>query len=103
MFAVVRTGSKQYRVEPGSIIEVEKISGDVGQSVELNDVLLVENENGIKVGQPIVSGAVVSAQILEQKKAPKVCIFKKIKRHGYHLKKGHRQQLTRIKVDSISA
>ena len=103
MFAVVRTGSKQHRVELGSIIEIEKIAGEVGEKIELSDVLLVGNGNDIKVGQPNVSGAVVSVEILEQKKAPKVLIFKKIRRHGYHLKKGHRQQLTRIKVTAINA
>ena len=103
MFAVVRTGSKQHRVELGSILEIEKIAGEVGEKIVLSDVLLVGNGNDIKVGQPNVSGAIVSVEILEQKKAPKVLIFKKIRRHGYHLKKGHRQQLTRIKVNAINA
>ena len=103
MYAVVRTGGKQYRVEPGALVDIEKIPGEVGQSVELADVLLVGKEDKVIIGQPTIKGAVVTAQILEQKKGRKCIIFKKIRRHGYHLKKGHRQQLTRIQIAEIRA
>lgn len=103
MFAVVRTGGKQYRVEQGSILEIEKLPGDVGQTVSLDDVLLVADGSNTSIGKPTVKGASVQAQIIEQKKAPKVIIFKKIRRHGYHKKQGHRQQLTRVKVTEIHA
>ncbi|MDR2337741.1 MAG: 50S ribosomal protein L21 [Deltaproteobacteria bacterium] len=102
MFAVIKTGSKQYKVEVGTVVDVEKLNGEIGSSVSLNDVLLVSGEKGIAVGQPIVNGAVVNAEIVQQKKGPKLIIFKKRRRQGYHLKKGHRQELTRIKVTEIN-
>ena len=101
MYAVVRTGSKQYRVEPGTIIEVESIEGEKGSSIELADVLLVDDGSGVKIGTPALKGAVVVAQIVEHKRAAKVIIYKKLKRHGRRLKKGHRQELTRLKVQEI--
>lgn len=101
MFAVIRTGGKQYRVEPGMLLEVEKLSGDAGTEVSVTDVLLVNDGTQINVGQPMVNGARVVFEIVEQKKAPKVIIFKKIRRHGKRLKKGHRQQLTRLRVKEI--
>jgi large subunit ribosomal protein L21 len=103
MYAVVKTGGKQYRVEPGSVIEVEKLPGDRGAAIEFSDVLLLGTDGDVKVGQPLVAGAVVVAEIIEQKKAPKVTIFKKLKRHGHRLKKGHRQPLTRVRVQEIRA
>ncbi|MFN8389502.1 MAG: 50S ribosomal protein L21 [Bdellovibrionota bacterium] len=101
MYAVVRTGGKQYRVEPGSVIEVELLEGDRGAAVEFADVLLVGTGADVTVGRPLVKGAVVVGEIVEQKKAPKVIIYKKLKRHGHRLKKGHRQMLTRIRVQDI--
>jgi large subunit ribosomal protein L21 len=103
MFAVIRTGAKQYKVEQGSIIEIERIEGPVGQSLEISDVLLVSSDGDIKIGQPVVEGASVTAEIVEQKRAKKVIIYKKLRRHGKRLKKGHRQELTRICVKSINA
>ena len=101
MFAVVKTGGKQYRVEPGAFVEVEKLAGEVGEAVKFEEVLLLGAGSDIKVGRPLIAGAVVTGKIVEQKKAPKVIIFKKLKRHGKRMKKGHRQQLTRIKVEEI--
>ena len=101
MFAVLKTGSKQYKVEVGTIVDVEKLDGAIGSSVDLRDILLVSGEKGVAVGQPIVEGAVVNAEIVSQKKGPKLVVFKKKLRQGYHLKKGHRQELTRIKVTDI--
>ena len=102
MFAVVKTGGKQYKVEVGTIVDVEKLNGEIGSSVDLHDILLVSGEKGVSVGQPVVEGAVVNAEIVSQKKGPKLTIFKKKIRQGYHLKKGHRQELTRIKVTGIN-
>ena len=101
MYAVVKTGGKQYRVEPGMVVEVEKLEGAVGDSVEFPEVLLVATDADVKIGQPKVAGASVQGQIIEQKKAPKVVTYKKLKRHGKRLKQGHRQQLTRVKVGEI--
>lgn len=109
MFAIIRTGSKQYQVSEGSIIEVEKLADEKGEdlekgsSVKFDDVLMVHSEAGSKVGTPLVKGASVTASVLEQKRGKKVIIFKKIRRHGKQLKKGHRQSLTRLKIESISA
>ena len=103
MFAVVRTGGKQYKVESGALLDIERIEGDAGSDIELSDVLLVADGSNIKVGQPCVEGAKVTATIVEQKRGPKKIIFKKIRRHGKQLKKGHRQELTRIQIGEISA
>ncbi len=101
IYAVVQTGGKQYRVEPGMQVEVEKLEGDVGAAVEFGEVLLVGTDKEVQVGRPLVTGAVVRAKIVQQAKAPKVIIFKKLRRHGKRLKKGHRQKLTRVRVEEI--
>ncbi|MCC6931690.1 MAG: 50S ribosomal protein L21 [Deltaproteobacteria bacterium] len=103
MYAVIKTGGKQYKVTPGLEVDVEKINGAIGSEIQLSEVLLFSDGDNVKVGQPLVTGARVTAKILSQKKAAKVTIFKKIRRHGYHLKKGHRQNLTRLLIDTISA
>ena len=103
MYAVVRTGGKQYRVEQGAVLEIEKISGNKGEALTFNEVLLVADDAGTKVGQPLVSGASVTAEIIEQKKGPKLEVFKKITRVGKQWHKGHRQQLTRVRITQITA
>ncbi len=103
MFAVLRTGGKQYCVEPGSQIEVEKLSGEVGETIELHEVLLVAKGKDIKIGQPLVEGASVAGKIVSQSRGDKKIIFKKIRRHGKQLKKGHRQSITKLEVETISA
>ena len=103
MYAVVRTGGKQYRVEPGALLEVERIEGNKGDAIKLEDVLLVGSDESVTVGQPLVKGAAVNAQIVEQKRGEKLRIFKKIRRHGKQLRKGHRQELTRIRISDIVA
>jgi large subunit ribosomal protein L21 len=97
MFAVVRTGGKQYRVAPGDKIVVEKVDGEAGQSVDLTDVLLAGEGSDLKS----VAGLVVAAEIVAQAKADKVTVFKKRRRHNYRRKKGHRQQHTILKIVSI--
>lgn len=99
MFAVIRTGGKQYSVKTGDVIDVEKLEGNAGDKVEITDVLAVAG----KVGAPTVSGAKVSAEIVEQFRDDKVIIFKKRRRHNYRRKKGHRQYLTALKITAISA
>lgn len=103
MFAVIRTGGKQYKVEPGTLLDIELVPGEAGESIEFAEVLLVGSEGKTVIGQPTVAGAKVSAKILEQKRGPKLIIFKKLRRHGHQLKKGHRQELTRVKIEQIIA
>jgi large subunit ribosomal protein L21 len=101
-YAIIRTGGKQYQVSAGSLVRVEKISGNVGDTVELKDVLAVVDGDDAKIGQPTVEGAVVTATIVEQDKAPKVLVFKKKRRKGYRVKRGHRQMFTALKIADIS-
>jgi large subunit ribosomal protein L21 len=101
-YAIIRTGGKQYQVSAGSLVRVEKISGNVGDTVELKDVLAVIDGDDAKIGQPIVEGAVVTATIVEQDKAKKVLVFKKKRRKGYRVKTGHRQMFTALKISDIS-
>ncbi len=102
MFAVVRSGGKQHRVEQGEKLRVEKLDVEVGASVELTDVLLIENGEAITVGQPVVTGARVTVKVLAQDRADKVIVFKRRRRKGFHKKRGHRQPFTQIEVTSIS-
>ncbi len=101
-YAIIRTGGKQYQVAAGSLVRVEKISGNVGDTVELKDVLAVVDGDNARIGQPIVEGAVVTATIVEQDKAKKVLVFKKKRRKGYRVKRGHRQMFTALKIADIS-
>jgi len=103
MYAIVRTGGKQYQVEAGDTLRVEKLQGEVGDTVELADVLLVVDGETVKIGQPVVDGAKVVAKIVEQGRHKKVIVFKKKKRQGYQVKKGHRQMYTALTIDTISA
>ena len=103
MFAVVRTGGKQLRVEPGVAVRVEKRDGSVGDSIELSEVLLVGAEDGAKIGTPLVAGAKVVGTITAQGRGPKLTIFKLKRRKGYRRKAGHRQSYTEIRVDKIEA
>jgi large subunit ribosomal protein L21 len=103
MYAVIKTGGKQYRVSPGDTIEVEKLPHEVGESVELDQVLLVVNGSGAKIGQPLVEGAKVKATVTRQAKGRKVIIFKYRSSKRYRRKKGHRQNYTRLRVDEIVA
>ncbi|MDO8427266.1 MAG: 50S ribosomal protein L21 [Deltaproteobacteria bacterium] len=103
MYAVIKTGGKQYRVNEGDVVEVEKLPGEVGSKVEISEVLAIGEGEGIKVGTPTVSGAMVTAEILKQGKGKKVLIFKKKRRKGYTKKQGHRQFLTSLKIQEIKA
>ena len=103
MYAVIRTGGKQYQVEPGQRCRVEKLAGNVGDTVELDDVLLVVDGEKVSVGRPVVEGAKVTAKIVEQGKDKKIIVFKKKRRKGYRLKQGHRQLYTALEIQEISA
>lgn len=104
MFAVVKTGGKQYRVSQGDQIRVEKLPGSVGETVELSDVLLlVDDEENVQIGQPLVAGARVTAEIVDQARAKKIIIFKMKRRKKYRRKAGHRQPYTALKIVEIAA
>lgn len=103
MFAVVKTGGKQYKVAPNDVIKVEKLSGDAGSSIDLADVLMLGEGEDLTVGAPTVEGAVVRAEVLEQTKGDKVVVFKKKRRQGYRRTRGHRQDLTVLRVTDILA
>lgn len=102
IYAVVRTGGKQLQVATGARIKVEKITGEVGDIVVLSEVLLVADGQNIKIGQPLLAGAEVKAEIIEQAKAKKVLVFKKKRRKAYRVKRGHRQQYTALEIKEIS-
>jgi large subunit ribosomal protein L21 len=101
MFAVIRTGGKQYRVAPNDIIEVEKIAGKPGEIVELAEVILLGGDGSPKTGSPTIAGALVAAEVIEQKRGDKVIVFKKKRRSNYRRTRGHRQALTALRITEI--
>ncbi|MFZ5919050.1 MAG: 50S ribosomal protein L21 [Chloroflexota bacterium] len=101
MYAVIETGGKQYRVQKDQFIDVEKLSKQVGEQVEMDRVLLVADRGKVKVGQPVIEGAKVIAVVTEQDKQRKVIIWKYHPRKRYRLKKGHRQPFTRLRIERI--
>lgn len=102
MYAIIRTGGKQYQVAAGEQVRVERLNGNVGDSVELEDVLLVSDGDQVLVGTPVVEGAKVVATIAEQGKDKKIRVFKKKRRKGYRLTRGHRQAYTALKIAEIT-
>lgn len=101
MYAVVTTGNRQYRVSPGDTIQVQKLTGAVGDTVALTNVQLLSQGEQVTVGTPQVAGARVDAQIVAQKRGPKIIIFKHRRRKGYRKKQGHRQSLTSLRITGI--
>jgi large subunit ribosomal protein L21 len=101
-YAVVETGGKQYMVRPGDLLEVEKLAGEVGASITLTSVLARSNGTELALGQPAVAGAAVQATVVKQFRADKVIAFRKKRRKGYKKKRGHRQSMTQIKIESIA-
>ena len=101
MFAIVETGGKQYQASVGDLLEIEKIAGDLGNEVELGKVLLVSDENGVRVGTPLVEGAIVKAEVTEHGRGPKITVFKMKRRKNYRRKQGHRQAFTQVRVTAI--
>jgi large subunit ribosomal protein L21 len=102
MYAVIRSGGKQYKVTPGQTIRLEKVAGDAGSKVELGNVLLVENEGNIQVGSPLVANAKIQATVLEHDRAKKILVFKKKRKKQYRRTQGHRQDYTSVRIDSIT-
>ena len=102
MFAVIRTGGKQYRVTTDEVLSIEKLEGEVGAKLTLSEVLLVGGDKPV-TGSPLVKGASVEAEILEQGKGEKVIAFKKKRRKNTHRKRGHRQPFTKVKITAIHA
>ena len=101
MYAIIKTGGKQYRVEKDTVLSIEKVAGDKDGSVTFGDVLLGADGENLQVGSPLLKGAQVKAQVLEQYKGDKVIAFKKRRRHGYQRTRGHRQNLTKVKITDI--
>jgi large subunit ribosomal protein L21 len=100
-FAVIRTGGKQYRVEPGSLLRVERLDGDVGASIEFGEVLVAGGDT-VRIGTPLVEGARVRGEIVAQGRDRKVLIFKKKRRKNYRRRRGHRQSITTVRVTEIA-
>ena len=105
MYAVIETGGKQFRVEPGDVIDVEltPVSGKKTRKVMFDRVLLVGDDKGVKVGTPVVNGAEVTASLVDEVRGPKIRVFKMKRRKGYRRTRGHRQDLLRVKIENIKA
>lgn len=103
MFAVIKTGSKQYKVAKDDVIIVEKLPGEKGAQVTLSDVLMVGGEGAARIGKPMIAGASVTAELVDQILGDKVIIFKKRRRQHYRRKRGHRQPLTVLRIQTINA
>lgn len=103
MYAIVETGGKQYKVSVGQELNVELLAGDVGSQVVLDKVLMIGGDDGPTIGQPVVEGAQVVGRIMAQSRAKKIVVFKKKRRKGYRRTQGHRQYLTRLQIEEITA
>jgi large subunit ribosomal protein L21 len=102
MYAVIKTGGRQYKVAPGQVVRVGKLEAEVGDTVSLPEVLLVKEGETLKAGTPVLAGVTVSATVVEQDRAKKIIVFKKKRRKGYQKKQGHRQDYTAIKITAIN-
>jgi len=101
MYAVIKTGGKQYKVSEGEVLSFEKIEGEKGDTVSFDEVLLVSGDGEVRVGTPFVKGAKVVGEIVSQARGPKIVVFKMKRRKGYSKKTGHRQDLTSLKIKEI--
>jgi large subunit ribosomal protein L21 len=101
MYAIIRTGGRQYRAEIGALLDVEKLPYEVDQKIEINDVLLVGNDDKTVIGQPLVEGASVKATVVEQFRGEKITVFHYRQRTNYRKTAGHRQYYTRLRIDEI--
>jgi large subunit ribosomal protein L21 len=101
MYAIVEVGSQQFKVAKDDVIMTPKIAGEVGNTVDLDRVMLISDDSGVKVGNPIIEGAQVKASIVNFERGKKVIVFKKKRRKGYKVKNGHRQDHTRLKIEDI--
>ena len=103
MFAVIQTGGKQYKVAQNDVITVERLAGEAGATIEFGDVLAVSDGASLKIGAPLVPGASVTAEVVEQTRGPKIIVFKKRRRQNSRRKNGHRQDLTVLKITGVKA
>ena len=103
MFAVIKTGGKQYKVASGDVLKVEKLPGEAGAAIQFDEVLMVSDGGKSTVGTPLVKGATVAAEVIAQDRLDKVIIFKKKRRQNYRRKNGHRQQVTVLRITGIQA
>ena len=101
MFAVVKTGGKQYKVSPGDVLKIERLEGEAGQHIDLSSILLINDEGKVSIGSPLLEKAQIRATIVEQTRGDKIIVFKKKRRQGYRRKAGHRQDLTVIRIEEI--
>ena len=101
MYAVIKTGGKQYRVQPGDVIVVEKLDGDAGSNVKLGEVMMLGGDKGVTLGAPMIDGASVAATLVETRKGEKIKIFKKTRRQGYRRTNGHRQMESVLRITGI--
>ena len=102
MFAIIKTGGKQYKVAEGDVIRLEKLDAQAGSKVEFTDVILVNDGKKDHIGEPTLAGATVTATVEEQMRDRKVIVFKKTRRHNYRRKNGHRQHLTVVKITKVA-
>ena len=103
MYAIFRSGGRQYEARPGRVIRIEKIAGQVGESVTLNEVLFFSDGDQLRIGRPFVEGVKVHATIIEQGRLPKIVIFKHKRRKDYRKRQGHRQAYTAMRVDNVGS
>tara|TARA_B100000686_G_C16723811_1_gene936582 strand:- start:1307 stop:1618 length:312 start_codon:yes stop_codon:yes gene_type:complete len=103
MYAVVKTGGKQYKVTEGATIEVNRVSSDEGSALTIDSVLMVNQDGSVKIGNPTIDGAKVEAEVVRHTRGPKLVIWKMKRRKGYRNKNGHRQDLSVLKINKISA
>ena len=102
MFAVIKSGGKQYRVAPGQTIRLEKVAGEIGSKVKLSEVLLVDNDGKVQVGSPLIASAMIEATVVEHDRAKKILVFKKKRKKQYRRTRGHRQDYTAVRIDKIT-
>ena len=103
MYAVIKTGGKQYRVAEGDVLNVEKLNAEAGSEIAFDEVLTVVNDADVKIGQPVVEGAKVTAKVVEQGKGEKILVFKYKAKSNYRKRQGHRQPFTKVEISKIEA
>jgi large subunit ribosomal protein L21 len=103
MYAIIRTGGKQFRAEPGKTIRVPSLKAEVGDAVTFDDVLVAATDDGLQVGEPTVAGVTVTGEVVEHGKDKKIIVFKWKRRKNYRRKQGHRQKYTAVRIDEIQA
>ncbi len=101
MYAVIQTGGKQYKVNEGEVLKVEKLAGEAGDKITLEQVLLISDGQAVRIGSPVIDGARVTAEVIEQGRNRKITVYKYKKRKNYRRKQGHRQAFTKIKIEKI--